>query len=149
MAHKCLARYCRVVNGPTSSGPNPARNYKPEPGPNPKINLKPKSCPKKPESWVRSKKFSNIAKLFWLFFCTLRQTVRLRPELSPKLFSTLGPNPARTRTRSEKPGPTYNSAVLYTPATILTFQKNSSHPLKPERKLHAKSTGCLKLMQYY
>ena len=42
----------RVVNGPTSSGPNPARTqkYKSEPGPNPKANLKPKSCPKKPES---------------------------------------------------------------------------------------------------
>ena len=33
----CLA-YSRVVNGPTSSGPNP------------KTNLRPKSCPKKPES---------------------------------------------------------------------------------------------------
>ena len=56
----------RVVNGRTDSGPNPARtrNYKPEPGPNPKINLKPKSCPKKSKSLVRSKKFSNIAKIF-------------------------------------------------------------------------------------
>ena len=42
----------RVVNGPTSSGPNPARTrkYKSEPGPNLKTNLKPKSRPKKPES---------------------------------------------------------------------------------------------------
>ena len=45
---KCL----RVVNGPTSSGPNSARTQKskPEIGPKPKTNLKPKSCPKKPES---------------------------------------------------------------------------------------------------
>ena len=42
-------------------------------------------------------------------FVHLRQKVRLRPELSPKFLSTLGPNPARTRTRPEKPGPTYNS----------------------------------------
>ena len=40
----------------------------------------------------------------------LRQKVRLRPELSPKFWSTLGPSPARTRARPEKPGPTYNSA---------------------------------------
>ena len=42
----------RVVNGPTSSGPNPAqtRKYKPKPGPNPKTNLNPKSCRKKPKS---------------------------------------------------------------------------------------------------
>ena len=42
-------------------------------------------------------------------FVHLRQKARLRPELSPKFFSTLGPNPARTRTPPEKPGPTYNS----------------------------------------
>ena len=56
----------RVVNGPTSSGPNPirTRKYKPEPGPNPKTNLKPKSYPKTPESHVRSEKFSNVANLF-------------------------------------------------------------------------------------
>ena len=39
----------RVANGPTSSGPQPARawKYKPKPGLNPKTNMKPKSCPKK------------------------------------------------------------------------------------------------------
>ena len=42
-------------------------------------------------------------------FVHLRQKVRLRPELSPKFSSTLGPNPARTR--PEKPGSTYNSDV--------------------------------------
>ena len=64
------SRYCtirsRVVNGPTSSGPNPARTrkYKPEAGQNPKTNLKPKSCSKKNESYVRSEKFSYVAELF-------------------------------------------------------------------------------------
>ena len=43
-------------------GPNPKN--KSEPGPNPKTNLKPKSCPKKLESYVRSEKFSYVAKLF-------------------------------------------------------------------------------------
>ena len=96
---------CRVVNGPTSSGPNP------------KINLKPKSCPKKPESWVRSKKFSNITKLFWLFFCTPKKKVRLRPELSPKLLSTLGPNP------TWKARPDFNSGWL--PAILQKIEKTS------------------------
>ena len=45
---------------------------------------------------------------FDYIFVHLRQKVRLRPELSPKFFSTLGPNPARTQ--PEKPGPTYYSA---------------------------------------
>ena len=39
-------------------------------------------------------------------FVHLRQKARLRPELSLKFLSTLGPNPARTQ--SEKPGPTYS-----------------------------------------
>ena len=43
----------RAVNRPTSSGANP------------KTKLKPKSCAKnKTESQIRSKKFSNVAKLF-------------------------------------------------------------------------------------
>ena len=41
-------------------------------------------------------------------FVHLRQKARLTPEISPKFLSTLGPNPVQTR--SEKPGPTYNSA---------------------------------------
>ena len=54
----------------------------------------------------------NLAMLpdyFDYIFVHLRQKVRLRPESSPKFLSTLSPNPARTRTRPEKPGPTYNS----------------------------------------
>ena len=46
---------------------------------------------------------------FDYIFVHLRQKARLRPELSPKSLSTLGPNPARTR--PEKLGPTYNSAL--------------------------------------
>ena len=47
---------------------------------------------------------------FDYIFVHLRQKARLRSELSPKFFSTLGPNPVRTR--PEKPGPTYNSAGI-------------------------------------
>ena len=47
---------------------------------------------------------------FDYIFVHLRQKARLRPELSPKFLSTLGPNPARTR--PEKPSPTYNSATV-------------------------------------
>ena len=47
---------------------------------------------------------------FDYIFVHLRQKVRLRPESSPKFLSTLSPNP--TRTRPEKPGPTYNSVMF-------------------------------------
>ena len=93
----------RVVNGPTSSGPNPARTrkYKPEPGPNPKINLKPKSCPKKSESKVRSEKFSNIANLFLLFSCTLKTKSTSQARIKHDIFVNFrpkpGPNPNPTR----------------------------------------------------
>ena len=46
---------------------------------------------------------------FDYIFVHLRQKARLRLELSPKFLSALGPNPAGTQTRPEKPGPTYNS----------------------------------------
>ena len=48
---------------------------------------------------------------FDYIFVYLKPKVRLRPELSPKFWSTLGPNPARTRARHEKPGPAYNSVA--------------------------------------
>ena len=51
-------------------------------------------------------------------FVYLRQTARLRPELSPKFLSTLGPNPVGTQTRSKKPGPTYNSGFATTTGDI-------------------------------
>ena len=52
---------------------------------------------KKPESQLRYEKFSNVAKLFRLYFCTpkKKKTVRRRPELTPKFLSNLIPNPAR------------------------------------------------------
>ena len=34
---------------------------------------------------------------------------RIRPEISPRFLSKLGPNPAQTQIRSEKSGPIYNS----------------------------------------
>ena len=46
---------------------------------------------------------------FDYIFVHLKQKARLRPELSPKFLSTLGPNPALTW--PEKPAPTYNSAL--------------------------------------
>ena len=71
----------RVVNGPTSSGPNP------------KINLKPKSCPKKCESKVRSEKFSNIANLFLLFFCTSKTKSTSQARIKPDIFVNFRPEP--------------------------------------------------------
>ena len=53
---------------------------------------------------------------FDYIFVHLRQKARLRPELSQKLLSTWGPNPARTWTRPEKPGPTYNSDQMIYPS---------------------------------
>ena len=52
-----------------------------------------------------------LLRYFDYSFAQLKQKVRLRPELSPKFLSTLGPNPARTLTRPEKPGPSYNSGM--------------------------------------
>ena len=45
-------------------------------------------------------KFSNVAKLFWLYFVHLRQKARHQA----RNFVNFGPEP-----RSEKLGPTYNS----------------------------------------
>ena len=58
-----------------------------------------------------------LPRYFDFIFVHLRQKVRLRPELSPKFFLSLGPNQARAwpetgpnPNRPEKPGPTNNSA---------------------------------------
>ena len=53
--------------------------------------------PEKPKSLNRSEKFSIVPKLFDYIFVLLRQKARLRPELSPKFLSILGPNSNRTR----------------------------------------------------
>ena len=54
-----------------------------------------------------------LPRYFDYIFVHLQQKARLRPEISPKFLSTLGPNPARTGTRPEKPGPTYNSVPAW------------------------------------
>ena len=56
------------------------------------------------------KKLAILLSYFDYIFVHLRQTARLRPELSPKFLSTLGLNSARTR--PEKPGPTYKSGSM-------------------------------------
>ena len=57
------------------------------------------------------KNLAILQSYFDYIFVHRRQKVRFRPELIPKFLSTLGPNPAQTRTRPEKPGPTYNSEL--------------------------------------
>ena len=83
----------RVVNGPTSSGPNPARTH--NISPNPKTNWKPKLCPNKPEVKLGLKNLAMLPSYFDYIFVRLTRNARLRPELSPKFLSTLGPNPSR------------------------------------------------------
>ena len=63
----------------------------------------------KPKVKLGLKNLAMLPRYFDRIFVHLRQKVRFRPELSPKFLSTLSPNPARTR--PEKPGPTYHSAV--------------------------------------
>ena len=55
------------------------------------------------------KNLAILPNYFDYIFVQLKQKARLRPELSPKFLSTLGPNPARTR--REKPGPTYYTVL--------------------------------------
>ena len=93
---KRVATRSRVVNGPTGSGPNP------------KTNLKPKSCPKKNESYVRSEKFSNVAKLFWLYFCAPKIKSTSQARFKPEIFVNFRPepdpkSPARLTTLTRSP----------------------------------------------
>ena len=74
-----------VVNGPTSSGPNPARTWK--------IIWSPNHARKKRK--LRQKNLAMLPRYFDYIFVHLRQKAGLRPELSPKFLSTLGPNPTR------------------------------------------------------
>ena len=55
------------------------------------------------------KNLAILSNYFDNVFVHLKQKARLRPDLSPKFSSTLGPKPARTR--PEKPCPTYNSVL--------------------------------------
>ena len=85
MLIKVLAFPNRVVNGQTCLGSNP------------KTNLKPKLCPKHPKVKLDLIILAMFLSYFDYGFVHLRQKVRLRPELSPKFLSTLGPNPAQVR----------------------------------------------------
>ena len=55
------------------------------------------------------KNLAMLPSYFDYIFEHLRQKARLRPELSLKFLTILGPNPARTR--PEKPSSTYNSVL--------------------------------------
>ena len=63
---------------------------------------------KNPKVKLGLKNLAMLPSYFDYVFVHLRQKAGLRPELSPKFLSTLGPNPARNQARPEKPGPTYN-----------------------------------------
>ena len=72
-------------------------------------------------------------------FVHLRQKECLRPELSPKFLSTLGPNPARTRpepaqTRPENPGP--NPIEKSRPDLQLCARKPNDAKMGPGNSLH-------------
>ena len=58
------------------------------------------------------KNLAMLPSYFDYIFVRLRQKARLRPELSPKFLSTLGPNPPQIRISPEKPGPIYNSGPV-------------------------------------
>ena len=49
---------------------------------------------------------------FDYIFVHLKQKARLRPELSPKFLSTLGPNPARTRPEPDPKSPARLTTLL-------------------------------------
>ena len=79
----------RVVNGQTSSAPNPARTRK--------LIWSPNHARKNPKVKLGQKNLAMLPSYFDCIFVHLKQKARLRPELSPKFLSTLGSIPARTR----------------------------------------------------
>ena len=98
----------RVVNGPTSLGPNPARTrkYKPEPGPNPKkLFWSPNYARKKMKVMLGLKNLAMLPSYFYYVFIYLKQKAHFKPHLSPKFLSTSGPNPTQIAR------PTYNSVA--------------------------------------
>ena len=104
--------HTRVVNGPTSSGPNPARTRKCKP--KPETNLKPKSCPKNPKVKLGLKNLPMLPSYFDYIFVHLKQKVRLRLELSPTFLSTLSPNSARTRSKTNSKSPVRLTTLMHT-----------------------------------
>ena len=79
--------YLRVVNGPTSSGPNPARTRK--------LIWSPNYARTNPKVKLGLKNLAMLPSYFDYIFVRVRRNAPLRPELSPKFLSTLGPNPTR------------------------------------------------------
>ena len=74
-----LVLQSRIVKGPTTSGPNPARTrkYKPEHGLNPKSNLKPPIMPeKKTKVKLGLKNLAMLSSCFDYIFMHLRQKAR-------------------------------------------------------------------------
>ena len=114
--------YCRIVNGPISSGPNP------------KTNLKPKSCPKKPKSYVWSKKFSNLAKLFWVYFCAPKTKSTSQAQIKPEIFVNFRPEPGPNPTRKALPDlqlcfiTQYHLRVLFSCSRLLPSQEILKQP---------------------
>ena len=104
--------------------------------------MKPQSCPKNPKVKLDLKNLAILPSYFYYIFAHLKQNARLRPELSPKVFSTLGPNPARTR--PEKPGQTYNSddtlskrvyLLSYGAPRVTKLSTNYREPISPEQRI--------------
>ena len=62
---------------------------------------------KKTKVKVGLKSLAMLSSYFNYIFMRPRQKPRLRPEISPKFLSSLGPNLARTRPKP-KPGPNPN-----------------------------------------
>ena len=57
-------------------------------------------------SYSRSEKFSNVAKLFWLYFCALKTKSTSQARIKLEIFVNFRPNPARTRPElSPNPNP--------------------------------------------
>ena len=73
-------------------------------GPNPKIDLKLNHARKNSKVKLGLKNLAILPSYFDYIFVHLKQKARLRPELSPKFLSTLGPNPARLITRKQTKG---------------------------------------------
>ena len=62
--------------------------------------------PKKPESLVTSEKFSNVARLFWLYFGTPKKKQHALARFKPEIFVNF-----RSQTRLKQPGPI--STLMY------------------------------------
>ena len=82
-----LKMVLRVVNELTSSGPSPVRTRK--------LTWSPNHARKKLKIKLGLKNLAMLPGYFDYILVHLRQKARLRPKLSPKLLSTLDPNPTR------------------------------------------------------